>query len=76
MKNIALVIGQLSLGGSEKQIYLLAKGLHSSRRYRVYIIVLSAITEPYGSLLEKEGICVISLTRKMPYFDIFRLIAF
>ena len=75
-KNIAFVIGQLSLGGSEKQLYLLAKGLHASGRYNVCVIVLSAITEPHGSKLEKEGIRVISLRKKMPYFDIFRIIAF
>ena len=75
-KNVALVIGQLSLGGSEKQIYLLARGLHNSGSYNVFVIVLSVVTEPYGKMLEKEGICIISLKRKIPHFDIFRMRTF
>ena len=74
-KNIALVIGQLSLGGSEKQLYLLAKGLHKSS-YNVFVIVLTTITEPYGRMLEEEGVEVISIKNRLPYFDIFRILHF
>ena len=75
VKNIALIIGQLSLGGSEKQLYLLAKHLNKSYNYNVSVIVLTSIIEPYGSMLKKEGVNVLSIKRKLPYFDIYRILA-
>ena len=72
-KNIALIIGQLSLGGSEKQLYLLAKGLHRTGRYHVHVIVLSDITEPYGALLSSINLPIITLKQYLHYFDIFRI---
>ena len=74
-KNVALVIGQLSLGGSEKQLYLLAKGL-KEHNYNVLVFVLSSITEPYGVMLENIGVEVISIKRRLPYFDFFRIFHF
>lgn len=71
-KNIALVIGQLSLGGSEKQLYLLAKGLKKTNN-NVSIIVLSSIAAPYSKLLKDIGINVVCFRRRLPYFDIFRI---
>ena len=71
---IALVIGQLSLGGSEKQLYLLAKGLQKTDRYNVSVIVLSDITEPYKTLLNHVNIHVFSLKQYLHYFDIFRIL--
>tara|TARA_B110000444_G_scaffold197160_1_gene187957 strand:- start:683 stop:1774 length:1092 start_codon:yes stop_codon:yes gene_type:complete len=71
-KNIALVIGQLSLGGSEKQLFLLAKGLRKSN-YNVLVIVLSSIVEPYGRMLKNDGVEVISIKKRLPYIDFFRI---
>ena len=44
-KNVALVIGQLSLGGSEKPLFINKVKEHN---YNVLVFVLSSITEPYG----------------------------
>lgn len=71
-KNIALIIGQLSLGGSEKQLYLLAKGLKKIK-YNVSIIVLSSTSDPYGNMLKEIGVNVVCFKRRLPYFDIFRM---
>jgi glycosyltransferase involved in cell wall biosynthesis len=71
-KNIALVIGQLSLGGSEKQLFLLSKGLQKSN-YNVLVIVLSSIVEPYGRMLKEMGVEVIYIKKRLPYIDFFRI---
>jgi glycosyltransferase involved in cell wall biosynthesis len=52
---VGLVIGQLSAGGAEGQLWLLCKGLdHAVARPIVYC--LSDRTEPYGSLVEAAGV--------------------
>ncbi len=57
-KKIAIIIGQLSYGGAEKQISLLAKGLKQSSKYEPVIFCLSHNDIPYGDLLKKNNVTV------------------
>jgi glycosyltransferase involved in cell wall biosynthesis len=53
---VGLVIGQLTYGGAESQVYELAIGL--ARRHAVTVYCLSDKTDPYGDRLESAGIKV------------------
>jgi L-malate glycosyltransferase len=55
-KKIGIVIGQLSYGGAEQQIVLLAKGLKTSLNYEPIIYCLSDHIEPFGHLLRIAGV--------------------
>ena len=75
MINITFVIGQLSIGGSEKQLYLLAKTLQQNKNdYHVSVVVLSNISEPYGTLLKDQGIKVYNLKQNFHFVDFIRII--
>jgi glycosyltransferase involved in cell wall biosynthesis len=52
---IGFVIGQLSHGGAERQLYELVRGL-DRRRFRPMVYCLSAHTTPYGELLKSLGV--------------------
>jgi glycosyltransferase involved in cell wall biosynthesis len=54
---VALVIGQLHPGGSERQLAELAVGLRGGR-CSPFVYCLSTITEPFGPFLEKAGVPV------------------
>ncbi len=62
VKRLGLVIGQLTYGGAEGQLYELARSLGDSHEVTVYC--LSAAREPYGSRLEAAGIPVRVLEAK------------
>ena len=54
---IALVIGQLSAGGAEGQLALLARSLRGSR-FEPVVYCTSAQSRPIGPELERDGVCV------------------
>src|SRR5215207_1947064 len=55
-RRIGLVIGQLTYGGAEGQLFELARGLCEAADPVVYC--LSASDKPYGALLREAGIRV------------------
>jgi glycosyltransferase involved in cell wall biosynthesis len=61
---VGLVIGQLSYGGAESQVYELARGL--AARHEVVVYCLSASSEPYGTRLADAGISVRRLVARGP----------
>ena len=52
---VAIVIGQLSYGGAERQVSLLARGLDSAG-WPVTVICLSEMLDPFGEQLEQAGV--------------------
>ena len=48
---VGIVTGQLSHGGAERQLYLLAQGLALSGKFTPVVFCLSQESEPYGSML-------------------------
>ncbi len=52
-KKIAIVIGQLSHGGAENQVVLLAKGLIASDEFIPIVFCLSDAVQPNGNALDK-----------------------
>ncbi len=54
---VALVIGQLHLGGAERQLYELAVRLDPAR-WRPSVVCLSEATEPYAQRLRARGVPV------------------
>ena len=69
---IGLVIGQLTYGGAEGQLYELARGV--SRQREVFVYCLSEQLGPYGRLLEAAGIPVRTLPARR-HFDPARVVA-
>ena len=63
---VAIVIGQLSYGGAERQASLLAKGLHEAGR-PVTVICLSEMLEPFGAELEQAGVRLRWIPRRGHY---------
>jgi len=64
---LGLVIGQLTYGGAESQLYELACGLAETADVTVYC--MSTATEPYGKRLEQAGVrvrAIPALTRLDP----------
>ena len=53
---IGLVIGQLTYGGAESQVYELSRRLAS--RHTIVVYCLSSATSPYGDRLRDEGVLV------------------
>lgn len=58
MKRVLFVIGQLTYGGSERQLFLTARGLQA--RFGVEVLCTSSATEPFGPRLQACGIPVAS----------------
>ncbi|HET6374250.1 MAG TPA: glycosyltransferase [Candidatus Polarisedimenticolia bacterium] len=61
-RRVALVIGQLHLGGAERQLYELAARLDRSR-HDPLVVCLSELTAPYAERLARLGIPVETLPR-------------
>ena len=70
-KKILFVIGQLTHGGAEKQLLLLAEKINKNL-FNFNVICLSENAHPYGNLLKKEGISVRYIKRSSR-FDIKRV---
>lgn len=51
-----MVTSQLTHGGAEKQLSLLAKGLQHNSQFKPIVFCLSQATEPYGSTLTAAGV--------------------
>jgi len=61
VRRVVLLIGQLGIGGAEKQVVLLARGLHE-RGIDTRVWALFGDTETYhGDMLRREGIPVVDL---------------
>lgn len=61
-RRVMLVIGQLHLGGAERQLFELAVRLDRSR-YLPEVVCLSQVSEPFGALLRQGGVPVETLGR-------------
>ncbi|MCI0568268.1 MAG: glycosyltransferase [Acidobacteria bacterium] len=70
---VALVIGQLHSGGSERQLAELALGLRGGS-CAPYVYCLSEVTEPFGPVLQKAGVPLRVLPRRHS-FELRRVIA-
>ena len=70
--NVALVNGQLTYGGAERQLYELAICLNKSK-FNPIIFCLSEADYPFGKMLRNKGIKVYTLKRR-GHFDPFRVI--
>jgi glycosyltransferase involved in cell wall biosynthesis len=68
---VALIIGQLTYGGAEGQLYELAKGLRAPWRPIVYC--LSGSGEPYGAKLRAAGVAVRMIPAMAP-MDLTRVV--
>ena len=53
---IGIVIGQLSHGGAERQVSLLATGLLRTGEFEPFVFCISRFTHPYGRVLSEEGV--------------------
>jgi glycosyltransferase involved in cell wall biosynthesis len=62
---LGLVIGQLTVGGAEGQLYLLCRGLDRAA-VRPIVYCLSDRTEPYGPLIEGAGVTLRIITGDRP----------
>ena len=60
---IGFVIGQLTYGGAERQLYELVRGL-DRRRFRPTVYCLSEHTAPYGELLTSMGVPLTIVPRR------------
>jgi len=54
-RKVALVVGQLQLGGAERQLFELAVRL-DRRRYEPVVVCLSEVSEPFGARLRERGV--------------------
>ena len=70
--NLGLVIGQLSFGGAEKQLYELVTRL-DRKRFNPVVFCLSESEIPYGEKIRKRNIKVHILKRRS-HFDVIRLL--
>ena len=70
--NVAFVIGHLSHGGAEKQLYLLCRGLDKNR-YNPIVFCLSKTSHPWGNRISGLGIPVIYISR-LSRFDVTRVV--
>jgi len=61
-RKVALVVGQLQLGGAERQLFELAVRL-DPRRYEPVVVCLSEVSEPFGARLRERGVRVEVLRR-------------
>ncbi len=59
---IGLVIGQLTRGGAERQLYELVRGIDRDR-FRCVVYCLSEDTDPFGPMLATAGVTVKTLSR-------------
>ncbi|MBN2105747.1 glycosyltransferase [bacterium] len=61
--HIAYIIGQLTHGGAERQLFRLVHNLDKFS-FKPFVFCLSENIEPYGTLLKEEGVFVLCLERK------------
>jgi glycosyltransferase involved in cell wall biosynthesis len=73
MLKVGHIIGQLSWGGAERQLFELATRIEPEG-FLPFVYCLSEDTEPYAALLESRGVPVRVFPRRS-HFDPFRVIA-
>jgi glycosyltransferase involved in cell wall biosynthesis len=59
---VGYVIGQLTRGGAERQLYELVRGI-DRERFRCVVYCLSEDTEPFGEMIAATGVTVRALPR-------------
>ncbi len=69
-RRVALVIGQLQLGGAERQLYELAMRLDRAR-YEPLVVCLSSVTEPFARKL-REGKITVDVLPRSAHWEIAR----
>ena len=69
MRRVGIVIGHLTIGGAERQVYELAVGLTKTCAYEPVVICYSNFRNPFGSKLEKEGVKVVYLNSSQNYLS-------
>jgi len=69
---VGLVVGQLGLGGAERQLFYLATGLDRGR-FEPTVFCLSEQVAPYGARLEEAGVEVVPFPRR-GHFDVTRVV--
>jgi glycosyltransferase involved in cell wall biosynthesis len=65
VENVAIVIGQLSHGGAERQVVELALGLAAGKQYAPVVICYSRLIEPFGRDLAAEGVHTVYPRRRL-----------
>lgn len=69
---IGFVIGQLSYGGAERQLYELIRGLDSNR-FQCFVYCLSERIFPYGDMIRESG-ATLHILKRQGHFDITRIL--
>ena len=69
---IGYVIGQLSYGGAERQLYELSRGL-DAKRFQCFVYCLSERTFPYGDMIREAGVEV-RILKPHGHFDLTRIL--
>lgn len=69
---IGYVIGQLTYGGAERQLYELSRGLDATR-FQCFVYCLSERTFPYGDMIREAGVEV-RILKIHGHFDITRIL--
>jgi glycosyltransferase involved in cell wall biosynthesis len=69
---IGYVIGQLSYGGAERQLYELVRGM-DRRRFRCFVYCLSEEISPYGDMLREAG-AELRVFKRHSHFDVARVV--
>lgn len=62
-RRVALVVGQLHVGGAERQLFELARHLDRSR-HEPLVVCLSRVVDPYAGRLREAGVEVAVLPRR------------
>ncbi|MFQ5902991.1 MAG: glycosyltransferase [Candidatus Binatia bacterium] len=69
---IGYVIGQLSHGGAERQLYELIRGMDSNR-FQCFVYCLSERIFPYGDKIRESG-ATLHILKRQCHFDITRIL--
>ncbi len=69
---IGYVIGQLSYGGAERQLYELIRGL-DQKRFQCFVYCLSEEIIPYGEMIKDAG-AELRLLKRRGHFDVTRIL--
>jgi glycosyltransferase involved in cell wall biosynthesis len=70
-RRIGYVIGQLTRGGAERQLYELLRGIDTNN-FRPIVYCLSEKTEPFGDLIKEMGV-ELRVLRQRCHFDVARI---
>jgi glycosyltransferase involved in cell wall biosynthesis len=68
---IGYVIGQLTHGGAERQLYELVRGI-DSKRFQCFVYCLSEWISPYGDMIRETG-ATLRILKRQGHFDLARI---